>query len=113
MAQAMTETGKRLIDTAIGFLVPYLVASGLMVIFKGSFDIGQIFFFFILPILFLIFPFATLSYNPLGVAVILAIAGAFYVAHRYVPEAYRRYAIGLIFVGWGVYGIYCGQWIVV
>lgn len=109
----MTETGKRLIDTAIGFLAPYLAVSAILVIFDGRFEFGQTVFLFILPILFLIFPFVTLSYNPIGAAVILAIAGAFYAAHRFAPTAYRRYVIGLIFIGWGFYGVYCSQWIVV
>ncbi len=99
------------IDLAIGALIPYTALACFLAVFKSGFEPAQIAFSFILPILLLFFPFATLPYNPLGAVVLLAIAGAFYAVFRYVRPAFRRYVLAAIFVGWGFYGFYCAHWI--
>lgn len=99
------------IDLAIGALIPYAALAGFLAVFKSGFEPGQIAFSFILPIFLLLFPFATLAYNPIGVVVLLAIAGAFFAVFRYVRPPFRRYVLAVIFAGWGFYGLYCTQWI--
>lgn len=101
------------IDLAIGFLIPYAALAVFLVLFQSNFEIGQIAFSFVLPILLLIFPFASLPYNPAGVGVLLLIAGAFYAIFRWVPPTYRRYAAALVFAAWGFYGFYCARWVAV
>lgn len=99
------------LDVLIGFLVPYIAAGGTLVLTMDEFEISQAIWAFVLPVLLLFFPLFAIPYNPVGIAVIAMIAGAFYVIPRLLSPGYSRYAFALLFVAWGVYGIRCTEWI--
>lgn len=100
------------LEVVIGFLVPYIAAAGAMLLAMDEFDITQVVWAFILPILLMFFPVFTIPYNPIGIVVIAMIAGSFYVIPRLLQPGHSRFAFGLVFVAWGAYGIRCGEWIV-
>lgn len=99
------------IEVVIGFLTPYLLASLALVVNSHELDLGQLVWSFLLPILLMVFPLITIPYNLPGLAVVMLIAAAFYVIPRLLPAGYSRYAYGLVFLAWGVYGVRCVEWI--
>ena len=100
-------------EVVIGFLVPYIVAVGGILLAMDRIDITQIVWAFFLPIVLMFFPVLTIPSNPVGLVVIAMIAGSFYVIPRLLRPGHSRFAFGLVFVAWGAYGIRCIEWIVV
>ena len=111
--QSPSRTARRgqSIEVVIGFLAPYLLASLALVVTADDLDLGQVVWSFVLPILLMFFPLFTIPHNPPGLAVVLLIAGAFYVIPQLLSPGYSRYAFGLVFLTWGVYGMRCVEWI--
>ena len=101
----------QLTDAVIGFLTPYFASGIAIAVTMDEITLSQTVWAFVLPILLLLFPLSTIPYNPPGIAVVILIAGAFYAIPSLLPAGYSRYAFGFVFATWGIYGLYCTQWI--
>ena len=101
----------QLTDAVIGFLTPYFASGIAIAVTMNEITLSQTAWAFALPIVLMLFPLFTIPHNPAGMAVVILIAGAFYAIPRLLPAGYSRYAFGFVFATWGIYGMYCSQWI--